>query len=114
MASRAYQSQRFTQKSFSPQDPAIISDESLATLIQSKTLPAGKDDANRWRAYTGTYGVKTWGRTSELHRVRLNNGALTLDGDPLSEVQPGLFFLNNGEVLDLRGPVFYLPEYPDG
>jgi CubicO group peptidase (beta-lactamase class C family) len=107
MASRAYQSQRFTQKSFGPQDPAIISAESLAKLIRSKTLPAGKDDANRWRAYTGTYGVKTWGRTSEMHRVRLNNGALTLDGELLSEVQPGLFFLNSGEVLDLRGPVFY-------
>jgi hypothetical protein len=107
MASRASKSQRFTQKSFGPQDPAIISDESLARLIQSMTLPAGKDDANRWRAYTGTYGIKTWGRTSELHRVRLDNRALTLDGDPLSEVQPGLFFLSNGEVLDLRGPVFY-------
>jgi hypothetical protein len=41
-----------------------------------------------------------------LYKVLLDNGALTLDGDLLTEVQPGLFFLNNGEVLDLRGPVY--------
>ncbi|HEX9028637.1 MAG TPA: serine hydrolase domain-containing protein [Anaerolineales bacterium] len=107
LSTRAYQSQPFTQKSFGPQDPATLSDDALAALIQSKALPAGADDANRLQKYTGTYGIKTWGRTSELHRVRLNNGALTLDGDPLSEVQPGLFFFKNGEVLDLRGPVYY-------
>jgi hypothetical protein len=39
--------------------------------------------------------------------VRLKNEALTLDGDVLTEVQPGLFFLKDGEVLDLRGPVFF-------
>ena len=107
LASRASQSQPFTQKSFGSQDPPILPDESLAELIQSMALPTNEEDANRWRTYTGIYGVEVWGRTSELHNVRLKNGTLTLDGGTLSEIQPGLFFAQNGEVLDLRGPVFY-------
>jgi hypothetical protein len=107
MANRAYDSQRFSQKTFGPQDPAVLSNDSLDRMIQSKALPAGADDAKRWRSYTGTYGVDIWGHTLELHKVRLKNEALTLDGERLTEVQPGLFFLKNGEVLDLRRPVFY-------
>jgi len=107
LAVRAGQSQPFTQKSFGSQDSAILFDESLTRLIQSKALPPASDDAKRWRAYTGTYGIETWGFLVELHKVRMKGGALTLDGGSLSEVQPGLFFLSNGEVLDLRGPVSY-------
>lgn len=89
----------------------------IPQLMQKQRIPvmaiAIVDDAQRRRTTTGTaeeyfrYGVKTWGRTLELHKVRLSKGTLTLDGDPLSKIQPGLFFLENGEVLDLRGPVFY-------
>jgi CubicO group peptidase (beta-lactamase class C family) len=107
MASRAYQSQPFPQKTYGPRAPAILPDESLADLIQSMALPASEDDTHRWRTYSGTYGVEIWGRTAELHQVRLKNGAITLDGGPLSEIQPGLFFAQDGEVLDLRGPVLY-------
>jgi CubicO group peptidase (beta-lactamase class C family) len=107
MASRAYLSQAFNQKSFGPQNPAALSDALLAELIQSKALPDSAEAVARRRSYAGTYEVKAWGRTGELHEVGLKNGTLTLDGATLTEVQPGLFFANNGEALDMRGSVLY-------
>jgi hypothetical protein len=80
MASRAYQSQAFNQKSFVPQDPPVLSDASLAGLIQSKALPDSAEAVTRWRSYTGTYEVKDWGRAGKLHEVGVKNGRLTLDG----------------------------------
>jgi len=88
MVSRAYQSQSFNQKSFGPQDLAVLSDESLAELIQSKALPNSAEAISRRRSYTGIYEIKAWGRTGELHEVGLKNRTLTLDGAALTQVQP--------------------------
>jgi hypothetical protein len=107
MSSRAFQSQRFDQRAFGPQDPPVLSDASLLGLIQSMALPDSAEAAARRRSYTGIYQVKAWGRTGELHLIGLKAGLLTLDGAALTEVQPGLFFASSGEALDLRGPVFH-------
>lgn len=107
MASRAYQSQSFNQKSFEPDDHSVLSDALLAELIQSKALPNSAEAISRRRSYTGIYEIKAWGRTGELHEVSLKNGTLTVDGAALTEVQPGLFFASNGEALDMRGSIFY-------
>lgn len=112
MASRAYRSESFDQKTFGPQAPSILSDAALSQIIQSIALPESVEAVARRQGYTGTYQVKAWGRTGELHVIRLKAGALTLDGDMLTEVQPGLFFANSGEVLDMRGPVFYYTNKP--
>jgi len=106
MASRAYQSQSFNQKSFEPDDLSDLSDASLAELIQSKALPNSAEAISRRRSYTGIYEIKAWGRTGELHEVSLKNGTLTVDGAALTEVQPGLFFASNGEALDMRGSIY--------
>lgn len=107
MASRAYQSQSFNQKSFEPDDHSVLSDALLAELIQSKALPNSAEAISRRRSYTGIYEIKAWGRTGELHEVSLKNGTLTVDGAALTEVQPGLFFASNGEALDMRWSIFY-------
>ncbi len=107
MASRAYQSQKFLRKYFSSQDPAVLYNESLAKLIQSMALPNSPADIARRRALTGFYTFDTWGRVSEVHRLGLKNGSLTLDGVVQTEVRPGLFFDASGEALDLRGAELY-------
>jgi CubicO group peptidase (beta-lactamase class C family) len=112
LASRASLSLRFTQKTFGPEDPPVLSDASLVGLIKSKALADSVEAVTRRRAYTGYYAIGVWGLTGEIHRVGLKDGSLTLDGTALTEVQPGLFFDNNGEVVDMRGPVFYLRNLP--
>jgi CubicO group peptidase (beta-lactamase class C family) len=74
-----------------------------------------------WRKYTGTYRY-IWGgwklhtyasialalgySVPELQvKVYEKNGFLEIDGERLDEHLPGLFFTNEGECLDLRGPL---------
>lgn len=108
---RAAQAGRVQPKSFGPDDPTRLLDESLVALIQSKGQPAAVEALARWKSYTGTYGLATWGRTLQLFEVRLANDHLTMNGQPLTEVQPGLLFAADGEALDLRGPVIRLKAY---
>jgi CubicO group peptidase (beta-lactamase class C family) len=107
MASRASRSQAFNQTLFGTNDPAVLSDAALAALVQAKALPDNAEAVARRQDYAGTYAVRAWGRVGELHEVGLEDGALTLDGAALTEVQPGLYFAGNGEALDMRGPVPY-------
>ncbi len=62
-------------------------------------------DAARWRGYVGQYGGK-YNRTPFYmgpYTVSEKNGELFFDSARLHEVQPGLFFTEDGEALDLRG-----------
>ncbi len=112
MASRASQSPSFNQKTFGLEDPLTQSNAALSQLIHSMALPDSAEAVARRRSYTGTYEIKTWGRAGELHMLGLQAGALTLDGAVLTEVQPGLFFFDYGEVVDLRGPILYYTNKP--
>jgi CubicO group peptidase (beta-lactamase class C family) len=69
-----------------------------------------------WQRYGGSYRLETnatplwWanlaisvGFPRDMHvDVKHEGNGMTLDGVPLVEYQPGLFFTNNGEALDLR------------
>ncbi len=70
-----------------------------------------------WKKYTGTYkyitnfNLHTYARVAlalgypELRlKVYEKNGFLEIDGERLDEHLPGLFFTDDGDYLDLRGP----------
>lgn len=72
---------------------------------------------SEWKKYTGTYKYLTNFNLYTYARVALalgypdlqlkvyeKNGFLEIDGERLDEHLPGLFFTDDGEYLDLRGP----------
>jgi hypothetical protein len=78
--------------------------------------PPGKDltDSNEKRfaslapaaaagaEHAGNYRLRAWGRAGSTVRIRLSNRLLTLDGENLHPVRPGLFMTAGGETLDVR------------
>ncbi len=88
----------------------------LKDLIASHAMPASQQDAARWAGYTGQYKALNWNvmnPASPPSRVYSLSGNLYVDMQDvkaygeykLTEVAPGLFFADNGEALDFRGPV---------
>ena len=63
-------------------------------------------DIDKWTAWHGVYEYST--RDVRTNRVRLEerNGQLYLgELRVVAATEPGLFYMSNGEALDLRGPV---------
>lgn len=56
-----------------------------------------------WDHHLGKYQVKAFGQLVGTFEVRKQNGNLYFHHYKLAEFQPGLFFTNHGEALDLRG-----------
>jgi len=54
-----------------------------------------------WRDYSGVYGVENLNHITQVMVVAARDGSLTLDGGPIHDFGSGLFFLANGEALNL-------------
>jgi hypothetical protein len=64
--------------------------------------PAGPGKPE-WNAYAGTYELWQWGKPAAGFELRLDRGWLTFGKyRVVREYEPGLFFLADGEALDLR------------
>jgi CubicO group peptidase (beta-lactamase class C family) len=61
-------------------------------------------DKVEWGAYLGDYDMPQWGKVIDTVNLHVENGYLYLGKyRVVDEFKPGLFFLSNGEALDLRG-----------
>jgi hypothetical protein len=85
----------------------------LPQSIARLALETTEQDRVRWAGYVGTYNASAWGVLNPLlatGRIYEKDDHLYIDtgrdtGEhKLEEVMPGLFFADNGEALDLRGP----------
>ena len=87
----------------------------MASLVADAAMEPTVDQASRWAAYSGSYRVRAWNLVSPVgapDRFVVNGGiayydAHERDSGPtvrhhLSEVQPGLFLADNGQMLDMR------------
>jgi CubicO group peptidase (beta-lactamase class C family) len=81
----------------------------VSTLIKGLAPTPTAQDKLRWAQYVGTYGVKVWGQvllTLQLYEQDSRLYANYLGSTaPLTEVRPGVFYLDSGEAIDLRGPI---------
>ncbi len=80
----------------------------LASQIALLARKVTDADQARWQTYAGDYRLPVF-HAEVVGHIRVANGQLWIGGAgqpdiPLTEVQEGLFFTQNGEVLDLRGP----------
>lgn len=65
--------------------------------------PLGPDKPE-WGAYLGDYAITQWGEVIDTVNLHVENGYLYFGKyRVVDEYRPGLFFLSNGEALDLRG-----------
>ena len=89
----------------------------LASLVADAAMPARGDEATRWAGYSGLYRTLAWD-VLELDgppaRFLVDAGVPYFEGEDrnesfarhrLAEIEPGLFLADDGETLDLRGPV---------
>ena len=89
----------------------------LASLVADAAMPARGDEATRWAGYSGLYRTLAWD-VLELEgppaRFLVDAGVPYFEGEDrnesfarhrLAEIEPGLFLADDGETLDLRGPV---------
>ena len=91
----------------------------LAELVAGAGMAPLGDESARWARYTGAYRTPDLGfldPTRPPERFLIEAGVPYLDADDpndyqvlvrhrLTEIEPGLFLAENGETLDLRGPV---------
>jgi hypothetical protein len=87
--------------------PAPTAD--VPALIRQLALTPTTQDKLRWGQYVGSYHVSVWGQASITLQLYEHNNRLyaNVQGTSyaLTEVRPGVFFLDNGEAIDLRGPI---------
>ena len=81
----------------------------VPALIRGLALPTPTQDPPRWAGYVGVYEFLGWGQArvsvevyAQDHRLyaKVPQGVTAL-----TEVRPGVFYADNGEALDLRGPI---------
>jgi len=89
----------------------------MANLVANAAMVATGDEATRWAACSGPYRTSAWGvlaPTGPPDRFVVDAGVPYFEVDDktgslvrhrLVEVAPDLFLADNGETLDLRGPV---------
>ena len=89
----------------------------LAGLVADAAMPVRGDEPARWARYSGLYRALAWD-VLELDgppaRFLVEAGVPYFEGDDrndvfarhrVAEIEPGLFLADDGETLDLRGPV---------
>jgi CubicO group peptidase (beta-lactamase class C family) len=87
-----------------PSSPALLAESDLYDKIRQAALEPDEQHQQRWKEYAGTYGFKKWGQT--IFTVRVQAGeTLVINGYPVAEVEPGLFFFFGGEAIDFRGEI---------
>jgi hypothetical protein len=84
-------------------------------LVAGTAMPSTGDEAARWSTCIGAYGAPKWGVIASSPAVRFVvdvggpyvevNEEGTLERFPLVEVAPNVFLAENGETLDMAGPV---------
>jgi len=88
----------------------------LADLIANAATAPTDEEAARWAAWSGAYGAPSWGVIDPIGppgRFGVDAGVPYVETNEtgeivrhrLTEIEPGLFLADNGETLDLRGPV---------
>ena len=89
----------------------------MADLIANAAMVATGDEATRWAGYSGSYREPAWGvldPDGPPDRFVVDAGVPYFETEDeteslvrhrLAEVEPGVFLADNGETLDLRGPV---------
>ena len=89
----------------------------MANLVANAAMVATADEATRWATYSGPYRTSAWGvldPTGPPDRFVVDAGVPYFEVDDetgslvrhrLVKVAPDLFLADNGETLDLRGPV---------
>jgi CubicO group peptidase (beta-lactamase class C family) len=92
----------------------VLYDNDFRDLIASKALAEGSTAVQNRRAFAGTYITTVWGFPDETIEIHEADGKLTWtyhgglpqfrENETLTEVEPGLFFSENGNSFDLRGP----------
>lgn len=87
-----------------PSSPAMLSQPEVIERIQQSALESDELQQKRWKDYTGCYGFRKWGQT--IFVVCVHTGEqLEFNGYPIFEVEPGLFYALDGEVIDFRGSI---------
>ncbi|MGZ4397925.1 MAG: serine hydrolase domain-containing protein [Gaiellaceae bacterium] len=89
----------------------------MASLVAKGAMPTTADEASRWAAYSGLYRMPAWGYLElkgSPDRFVVEDGVPYFVTDDnadapvrhrLTEVEPGFFLADNGEMLDFRGRV---------
>jgi CubicO group peptidase (beta-lactamase class C family) len=106
-----------------PSRPAVTDPNSsfeppqgMAGLVAAAAMAPRGDEAERWAACAGAYAAPAWGvidPTGPAGRFLVDGGVPYVETSEtgsmvryrLVEVEPNLFLADNGETLDLRGPV---------
>jgi len=99
-------------------DGRYVPPTDMADLVASVAMARTADRATRWSSWVGAYGAPAWGVTppTDAARFLVDGGNPYFEvgeGDDddtvtrhrLVEVEPGVFIAENGETLDLAGPV---------
>jgi CubicO group peptidase (beta-lactamase class C family) len=88
----------------------------MAGLVAAAAMAPSGDEAERWAACAGSYAAPAWGvidPTGQAGRFLVDAGVPYVETSEtgslvrhrLVEVEQNLFLADNGETLDLRGPV---------
>jgi len=81
----------------------------VPALIRQLAPTPTAQDTLRWRQYVGSYHVSVWGQASMTLQLYEHSSRLYANfpgtSYALTEARQGVFFMDNGEAIDLRGPV---------
>jgi CubicO group peptidase (beta-lactamase class C family) len=102
-----------SQSEFADEAGAFDPPADLPDRIAAVAMPVSQGQADRWAGYVGGYRVPTWGFVDPSvapDRFLVDDGVAFFETSEtgarerhrLTELQPGLFLADNGEVLDLR------------
>ena len=83
------------------QAAGLLSDSELRARIQALAPTPTPEHLAEWRGYAGVYGLKNLNNITQVLVVNAPGDYLTLDGEPVYGYGSGLFFLSNGEALNL-------------
>ncbi len=83
------------------QRAGVLSDSALRARIQTLAPTPSAAQRAEWRQYTGIYGVRTLNNITQIMVLEMPGDYLTLDGEQIYGFGSGLFFLSNGEALNL-------------
>jgi len=84
-----------------PSSPAMLSQLEVIERIHQSALEPDELQQKRWKDYSGCYGIRKWGQSILVVCAR-SGKQLEFNGYPVFEVEPGLFYALNGEVIDFR------------